>query len=75
MKGSAIHVQQTRDEASLQPHGDVGARSGIRGFLPFSLSQPVAGGVFNWLESMWHCSGRTDTLHVMIEWVIYPCDW
>ena len=53
MKESAVHVQLSSDEAAPRPCGDVGAHGRIRGFLPFCLPQPVAGDVFNWLESMW----------------------
>lgn len=71
---SAVQVQLTSDEASPKPPGDIGAHSRIRGFLPFCLPQLVAGDVFNWLGSMWECSGRTTTVQSVVEWVTYPSE-
>lgn len=53
MKDSAAQVQLTSAEASPRPRGGVEAHGRVRAFLSFRLPQPEAGGVSNWLESMW----------------------
>ena len=74
MKDSTVQVHLTSDEAFPWPRGDVGAHGRMRGSLPFCLPQPVAGDVFNWLENMCECSGRTATVQSAAEWVIYPSE-